>query len=495
MNNGRICISICSPTLAEMHERAERARGKCDLVELRLDCLNEVNASDLGALGENTILTLRPREQGGNGYISLDERLRLWTNISGNFGADLEEDVIGMLDAGRFKPLLVSFHDFSRTPDVSTVFARLANTYADVIKIAVTATDITDTISIWKLIDQAQAGGKNIIPIAMGEAGKWTRILGLAHGAYLTYASLDSAGETAPGQITAQDMIDVYRVKELDRQSEIYGIIAGDTTYSMSPYLHNAAFKAAGLNAAFVPLQVQDLDAFMRRMVLPETHEIDLNFRGFAVTNPHKEAIMKYIDVLYETARQTGAVNTVSIVNGKLHGHNTDADGFATALKDIWGWDFENARVALVGSGGAARACAYVLKGPNLTIVARNGEKSQELAMAFDAEARTLTEKDSFNFSGYDIVVNATPLGTRGKGENETIATAAQLQGVKLVYDLVYNPAETRLLREAKLAGAQTLGGFEMLMAQATEQFKIWTGKSAPIDEMREAAHKRLDES
>jgi shikimate dehydrogenase len=115
--------------------------------------------------------------------------------------------------------------------------------------------------------------------------------------------------------------------------------------------------------------------------------------------------------------------------------------------------------------------------------------------MAFDAEARTLTEKDSFNFSGYDIVVNATPLGTRGKGENETIATAAQLQGVKLVYDLVYNPAETRLLREAKLAGAQTLGGFEMLMAQATEQFKIWTGKSAPIDEMREAAHKRLDES
>jgi shikimate dehydrogenase len=263
----------------------------------------------------------------------------------------------------------------------------------------------------------------------------------------------------------------------------------------MSPYIHNAAFKAADLNAVFVPLQVQSLDAFMRRMVMPGTREIDLNFRGFAVTNPHKEAIMKYIDVLYETARQTGAVNTVSIVNGKLHGHNTDADGFATALKDIWGWDFENARVALVGSGGAARACAYVLKGPNLTIVARNGEKSQELAMAFDAEARTLTEKDSFNFSGYDIVVNATPLGTRGKGENETIATAAQLQGVKLVYDLVYNPAETRLLREAKLAGAQTLGGFEMLMAQATEQFKIWTGKSAPIDEMREAAHKRLDES
>src|SRR5262249_54836428 len=157
------------------------------------------------------------------------------------------------------------------------------------------------------------------------------RILGLAHGAYLTYASLESGSETAPGQISAEDMKNVFRVKELDESTDVYGIIAGDTSYTMSPYVHNAAFKAAGVNAVFVPLQVSDLDEFIRRMVRPETREIELNFKGFSVTNPHKQAIVRHLDFLYETARNTGAVNTISIENGKLYGHNTDADGFLSS--------------------------------------------------------------------------------------------------------------------------------------------------------------------
>jgi len=334
--------------------------------------------------------------------------------------------------------------------------------------------------------------GQNIVAIAMGEPGKWTRILGLAHGAYLTYAAIDRGGETAPGQITARDMIDVYHVKKLNKQSDVYGIIAGDTSYSMSPYIHNAAFKAAGINAVFVPLQVTDLDAFMRRMVLPATREIDLNFRGFAVTNPHKTAVIKYCDRLDKTAESIGSVNTVKIDNEKLIGYNTDAAGFIGPLEKRYG-DLKNARVAVVGAGGAARACVYALKraGTTISVMARSAQKALALAKEFKVKNEQLS---AGIFSEMDILVHATPLGTRGSHVDEAIATADQLRGVRLVYDLIYNPLETRLLRECRMAGADTLNGFDMLVAQAAEQFKIWTGLEPPVKEMSAAARKKLDE-
>jgi 3-dehydroquinate dehydratase / shikimate dehydrogenase len=493
MNNGKICISVCASTVDELREKIECAATLCDLIELRLDCLNPPStAISQIDIEPNMILTLRPREQGGNGDLDLKRRQEFWSSINVVCGADLEEDVIGSVPRD-VTPRICSFHDFDYNGgELETTYSRLAATDADVLKIAVSANDITDTIETWKLLERAKKDGRNLISIAMGEAGKWTRILGLAHGAYLTYAALDSGGETAPGQITAREMIDVFRVKELDESTEVYGIIAGDTTYTMSPYIHNAAFKAAGLNAVFVPLQVKDPDTFMRRMVLPKTREVDLNFRGFSVTNPLKQPVIQHLDQVDDAAAKIGAVNTIKIEGGKLLGFNTDAQGFIKPLAEKFG-DLKNTRAVVVGAGGAARACIYSLKnaGANVTIFVRNIQMAGTLADEFGVDVRPL----SSDLSNFDIVVNATPLGTRGKGENETIATAQQLRGVKLVYDLVYNPTETRLLREAKLAGAQTLGGFEMLMAQAAEQFKIWTGKPAPIEEMTEAARRKLDES
>ena len=492
MNNGKICISVCASTVDDLREKIESAAPLSDLIELRLDYLNSPStAISQIDIGPNMILTLRPREQGGNGDIDLRTRKEFWSSLNAECGADLEEDVIGSVISG-FAPKICSFHDFNYSEgSLYETYSRLASTDADVLKIAVSTNDAIDALDIWKLLERAESDDRQLTPIAMGESGEWTRILGLAHGAYSTYAALDTGGETAPGQITARDMIDVFRVKELDKSTEVYGIIAGDTTYTMSPYIHNAAFKASGSNAVFVPLQVKDLDTFMRRMVLPETREIDLNFRGFSVTNPHKEAIIKYLDV-DDAAAQIGAANTVKIEDGKLLGFNTDAQGFIAPLVDTFG-DLKGSRTAVIGAGGAARACVYTIKsaGADVTIFARNSEKATALAEEFEANSKPLTT----DFSDFDIVVNATPLGTRGNGENETIATAEQLRDVKLVYDLIYNPNETRLLREAKLAGAQTLGGFEMLMAQAAEQFKIWTGQLAPIEEMTAAARQKLNES
>jgi shikimate dehydrogenase len=207
---------------------------------------------------------------------------------------------------------------------------------------------------------------------------------------------------------------------------------------------------------------------------------------------------MKYLDHIDETAAIIGAINTVKVSDGKLIGFNTDAPGFIDALKQEYG-KLSDARVAVVGAGGAARAClsALQVQGASVTVFARDLPKATELAADFRIDLQKLETDHSKPipvFSDFDIVVNTTPLGTCGENVNKTVATADQLRDVKLVYDLVYNPSETLLLNEARKAGAKTVGGFEMLIAQAARQFKIWTGIDPPVDEMAAAARKKLDE-
>jgi 3-dehydroquinate dehydratase/shikimate dehydrogenase len=260
----------------------------------------------------------------------------------------------------------------------------------------------------------------------------------------------------------------------------------------MSPYIHNAAFKFHNLNSVFVPFAVKNLDEFVKRFVRRETREIELNLKGFSVTIPHKQAIIKHLDFVDETAQKIGAVNTIKIVGGELHGYNTDAQGFIEPLKTAYG-DLKDARVAIVGNGGAARACIYALRreGAKVTIYARDTEKAEALADEFDVSLAELRFQIS-NFNYFDIIVNATPLGTIGEFQNETPAIAEQIKKVHLVYDLIYNPFETRFLCEAKSVGVPTIGGLAMLIAQAMAQFKLWTTLDAPMKEMSRAALRRL---
>ena len=248
----------------------------------------------------------------------------------------------------------------------------------------------------------------------------------------------------------------------------------------------------AGLNFVFVPLQTDDLDSFLRRMVNRGTREIHLNFAGFSVTNPHKQAIMDHLFDCDETARAIGAVNTVKIEGDRMIGFNTDAPGFISPLLRAFG-SVRDAHVSVVGAGGAARAVVYGLKreGADVTVYARDASKASALAIEFRVRSDSLNT-DHRRPLTTDILVNCTPLGTKGDNEEKSIATADELRDVKLVYDLVYNPLETRLLREAKIAGARTLGGLEMFFAQGARQFEIWTGREAPIDAMRSAVEARL---
>jgi 3-dehydroquinate dehydratase/shikimate dehydrogenase len=531
MNNGKICVSICAETADEIIQQIKRAEGFADVIEIRFDCLkeNEINSalqmiSKLN--GKNNLLaTSRPQNKLAEFFFgkiigktilekrlkAFQDRINLWnriftlTNIK---YLDFEDDLfLGLIISHIFDneifqrhQIIFSYHNFS---DASDDLNRIFNDFnsadefgikSDIIKIAVQSQDVTDTIPIWQLLKRAKSENKQIIPIAMGESGKWTRILGLAHGTFMTYGSLDSGKETAPGQVTAKDLIEVYRAKELDEKTEVFSILGSNTAVSMSPYLHNTAFKFHHLNSVFVPLQVHDLDEFMRRMVKPKTREIELNFRGFSVTIPHKQSIIKHLDCLDETAKKIGAVNTVQIVDGNLYGYNTDAEGFIEPLKTAYG-DLKNAKVAVLGAGGAARACIYALQneGAEVTIFARDLTKAATLANDFQVELQKFPKTKNHKLKpDFNIIVNTTPLGMNGKFPDQTPLTAGQIKGVQLVYDLVYNPLETPFLREAKSVNVRTIGGLEMLIAQAVKQSELWTGKPAPIEEMKQAALNRL---
>jgi 3-dehydroquinate dehydratase/shikimate dehydrogenase len=474
-----------------------RAEVFADVLEVRFDCLSsDLVREALDSINRTEIVipliaTYRSPDQGGKREVGLGSRTEFWQTRHERFwAADLEEDVFQA--ANKWTKKIISFHDFRGVkPDVNPAYERMALSGADVIKIAVAADDVASAIAVWQLLARAKTDNKQMIPIAMGEAGKWTRILGLANGAYMTYAALDTCGETAPGQLTVIDLIEVYRVKELDTSTKVYGVIGNPVSGSLSPYMHNPAFVSAGFNAVFIPLQVTDLEAFMQLMVREASREVELNFAGFSVTMPHKQTIMKYLDAIDPVAEAIGAVNTVRVVGDKLIGYNTDAHGFITPLRAKFG-DLKDTRVAVLGAGGAARACVYALKqeGAVVTVFARDEAKAKALAEKFDTAWSTISKlKDQRSkLVSTDILVNTTPLGMTGPFENETLLTAEGLSGLKFVYDLVTRPEDTRLIAEAKKAGVRAVGGVEMLAAQAAKQFEIWTGVKVSAAAMEASA-------
>ena len=498
-NGGKICVSICARTASELSEKIAQAEPLADVIELRFDCIepSEIDnvLDSLPKIQKQYLLTYRPAEQGGERELSIGTRLTFWPRALGKLRShdllvDYEFDLDFPLGHDNERTI-VSMHDFS--PVARTLLAGFEEIWGmtgKTTKIAVVTESVTDGLPVWNLLRAAKENDKNVIPIAMGEAGKWTRILGLAHGAFMTYASLEAGSETARGQISAADLNDVFRVKELDDETEVYGVIAGDTSYSISPWMHNAGFKAAGMNRVFVPLQTHDVGEFIRRMVRVESREAELNFAGFSVTNPHKGSLIEYLDDTDETAAAIGAVNTVKIDDDRLIGYNTDAAGFIAPLKKAFG-DLRDARAAVVGAGGAARAVVYALKreGVDVVMYARDVEKASSVGRQFSVSVEQIADGEKFQA---DIVVNTTPMGTKGENEDASIAKAGQLAGVKLVYDLVYNPAETKLLRAARAANVQAIGGLDMLIEQGAEQFRIWTNEEPQIDAIRSAVENKL---
>jgi len=509
-NQPRICVPVCEQYVRDLPQAIARAAEAADIIELRLDCLENAELTEvarefdslLATRPRSIILTLRPAEQGGRRIIDYAERYTFWClpQYSSDVDfIDLELDLsAGILNSAaqfgseiNWSRVICSHHDFVGVPqDLEKIYERMAATPARILKIAVQADEITDCLPVFHLLQRARREGREMIAIAMGEAGVATRILAPSRGAFLTYGAQDEAHQTAPGQISAKDLRDLYRVHQLNERTEITGLIGAPVAHSVSPHMHNAAFAARNVDAVYVPFEVRNLEAFIRRMVHPRTRELEWNLRGLSVTAPHKSEVIKHLDWIEPAAHEIGAVNTIVFEDDALHGYNTDAGAFLAPLKNMIG-DLRDARCAIIGAGGASRGVLWSLghAGANATLFARNETRAQKLAGQFAADAREL---DGANFKNFDVVINATPLGTRGASENETPATASQLEGVRIAYDLVYNPHETCFLREARHVGCKVIGGLAMLVSQAAAQFELWAKETAPHDVMREAAEKQL---
>ena len=473
----RVCVPVCDNDLIATCERAVEL---ADMIELRLDCLEET-PNNLGEITQRLsrplILTFRPSEQGGHRNLTRKERQRFWSSIAPH-GESIWWDVEGEL-AHDLTPdwsrVIISHHDFSSVPeDLEQIYERLARTRAAVVKIAVQASDIVDCIPIFQLLARARSEGREIIAIAMGNAGIATRVLGPSRGSFLTYGSLDDESTTAPGQVNARKLRSLYHVDTIDDETMICGLVGLPVMHSVSPHIHNQAFVEQGINGVYLPFEVHDAQQFFKRMVHPRTRELSWNLRGLSITAPHKQTVMECLDWIEPDAKEIGAINTVVIDDDRLLGYNTDAAGLVDPLLKRF-TSLRDARVAIIGAGGAARAAIWAVKrqSANVTLFARNTTKAQALAELFRISCYALS---AASFAGYDLVINATPVGS-GSHIDQSPATREQLTGARCIYDLIYNPRETLLLREAHEAGCETLGGLEMLVAQAGRQFELWTGK------------------
>jgi 3-dehydroquinate dehydratase / shikimate dehydrogenase len=494
-----ICPLTAAGVLQMRRDAFEAARAGADAVELRLDYLRTPpDEEHLRALIVDSpldvIVTCRPQRQGGRFQGSEEQRLAILRSAGALHPAfaDVEMDV--PRDLWPPCPVLLSHHDFQGCPaDLEALAERLDASGAAACKLAFAARGPEDAL---RALDVLRAARKPTIALAMGEAGVLSRILARKFGAFGTYAALSRGAESAPGQPTLDEFRELYHWHRLGSGTEVYGVIGHPVAHSLSPLIHNRAMSAAGLDAVYLPLLIEPGEAPFRRFLDALLQRPWLGWRGLSVTIPHKENALRYVgaELCEELARKIGAVNTISIApGGGLRGDNTDyasaLDALCQAMK-IERSAMAGRRVAVLGAGGAARAIVAGLRhyGAGVVIYNRTLPRAEALGAEFGARA---APAEAIDGAAEEILINCTPVGMHPKVEDCPIASLPP--SVRVVFDTIYNPLETLLLRGARKAGCLTVSGLEMFVGQAVAQFQIWTGKKAPASLMREVVRKELE--
>ncbi len=464
-----------------------------DLVEMRMDYIGRsIDLRRLLAERRAPILvTCRRREDGGRWDKSEQERLMILRSViaSGVDYVDLEEDIAASIPRYGKTKRIVSLHNFEETPsNLEEIHARLAALDADVVKIATMANSFADSIRMLRLLKQVKVP---TIALCMGELGTVTRILGLSLGSPFTYTTLSSDRKIAPGQITFDMMKKVYRAKEIDAETKIYGVVADPVAHSLSPLIHNAAFAHDKVNCRYLPFRIPPDEL---RLFVKWCQESGIG--GLSVTIPHKEAILELLDEAESAATGIKAVNT-AIFNGEMiSGYNTDyraaMDCINAALdkQNIQGDDRLRGRGVLVlGAGGVSRAIAYGLrqKGALVAISSRSLERSESLAS--DLNCRALPWEARYDIKP-GIIINGTPVGMHPNVDDtpyakDRLAALMKLSSSVIVFDTVYNPEQTLLVKDAASLGCLVISGVDMFVRQAAYQYKLFTGSTPPIDLMR----------
>lgn len=435
------------------------------------------------------LATCRRHQNHGKFNGSVDEQIRI-LNTATDAGAravDLEiesaESVQARLEMLRGKArLIISYHNYDGTPSPEAVLRRMLRIPADGYKIVTTARKPSDNLRVLALTKSHPR--TPLVVLAMGESGFPTRVLSTAWGGLFTYAAPNSSEGTASGQVSAHLLRHLYRVEKFSRAAKIYGVLADPVRHSISPAVHNRAFQAHRVDAVYLPFLVhppQLKDFFALAEKLP--------IAGFSVTIPHKQKVMRYLDIIDPLARRIGAVNTVWKKGGKWRGSNTDAEAVTIPLSRKL--RLPKSTILLVGNGGAARSAAYALmeSGAKVSIVGRNPDRVRSLAKACGAEPLL---REQLNSRKFDAVVHATPLGMYPNNQGCFFPDAIPAE---VVFDMVYNPLETTLTRHAAQQGLTVISGLQMFLEQAAHQYETWTGATAPRSVMEKAAIEALTAS
>jgi 3-dehydroquinate dehydratase/shikimate dehydrogenase len=481
MSTPLLCVTVTAATTAELRQRRDEV-DDADLIELRLDTVSDPDvAGALAGRRRPVLVTCRAAWEGGSFTGSEEERKRILADAIASDAdyVDLEwragfDDLIAAAGGRR---IVLSTHDFHGVPiDLLARVHAMRSTGAEVIKIALTTRALSDCLPLLALGAQPPGAGALVL-VGMGDYGLATRALAGRFGSAWTYAGALSD----LGQLSAHTLLTDYQFRSVSDSTAVYGVAGGSVAHSVSPAMHNAAFREARIDAVYLPFpatSAQDFQTFGRA----------LGISGASVTIPLKVSMFDHVDEVYSVARRIGAINTVRVADGRWIGGNTDAVGFLEPLQERL--DLSGLRASILGAGGAARAVAVALasSGCSVRLHARNRGQAEEVAVLTPAEIGPWPPEPG----SWDLLINTTPIGMHPRVQDTPVAMD-QLTG-RYVYDLVYNPSTTRLLREAAAMGCQTIGGLEMLVAQAREQFLWWTGSKPRAGVMREAALKRLAE-
>jgi 3-dehydroquinate dehydratase/shikimate dehydrogenase len=464
--------------MEEIRRNRDLADG-ADMVEMRLDTVDRPDAA--GALEGRlrpVIVTCRAEWEGGHFRGSEEERRAILEQAVAHGAEFIDVEARAafapeLIRLRRGRGVILSSHYFDGVPaDLTDRWRSLKSAGAEVSKLAAAAASLTDTLQIMQLAEKSDGGDESPghVLIAMGQAGFASRVLASRAGNRWTY----TGRSVAPGQIPSSRLLTEFRFRDLRPDSAVYGVVGNPVGHSRSPVMHNAGFAHAGLDAIYLPLEAADAADFVR-------FARGIGLTGASITAPFKIDMMQEVDELEPLARRVGAINTLVVRDGRWIGANTDVHGFTAPLAARM--TMTGVRATILGAGGAARAVAVALAdmAAVVTVSARRDDAAREIARLAGGSAGAFPPPGG----SWDVLVNAIPAGP--DAARVSPIGDAPLDG-ELVYDLVYAPAVTRLLSDAKAQGLRTIGGLEMLVAQAERQFELWTGQAPPAGLFQQAA-------
>jgi 3-dehydroquinate dehydratase/shikimate dehydrogenase len=485
---GKVCVAIIGASAAEMLEKATAVIKETPFLEFRLDYLEKpllalpkLKQFLADHTAATAIATCRREANGGkfNGPVAAQLEILSKAATSGFQIVDIELESAEALKKGELEKLretgvavIVSYHDFSATKDLDAVFERMNPFAPDFYKIVPTAKTLSDNVTLMRFIERLD-NYTNIIGICMGDAGIISRVLGVRAGSAFTFAAATAGEETGPGQIAARTLIETYRIDQVDVSTKVYGVAGNPIRSSLSPIMMNTAFRRETVNAVYLALQTNKLADLLKLVQ-------EIPIQGLSITMPLKQEILPFLEKTDPLTAKIGACNTVlRAQDGKLYGFNTDVAGITGPLEKRL--PLRGAKVLVLGAGGAARAAVFGLrdKGAEVFILNRTPETAQKLAR--QSGSKTI-KKDAVAKTPFDVIINATPIGMAGNKAPQLLE--AKDLNTKLVFDLVYNPLETPLLRMARQQNIPIITGIEMFVQQGARQFEIFTGKPAPEEEM-----------